>query len=91
MSTTSLDFAVAADTILLDDAIFTAIAADGALAAGAFRLGTAALDADDRILYDAATGQIRYDSDGTAARPPSCSPRVTPGTGAAPSADFVGY
>src|SRR6185436_11079261 len=45
------DFSVPADTLFLDDAIFTGIAA-GTLAAGAFRAGTSALDADDRILYD---------------------------------------
>jgi Ca2+-binding RTX toxin-like protein len=49
--------------VLLDDAIFTAVA-PGALAAGAFRLGTAQ-DADDRILYDSATGELRYDGDGS--------------------------
>ena len=47
------DFAPGIDKIQLDDAIFTAIGAVGALAAGAFALGTVALEADDRILYDA--------------------------------------
>ena len=33
----------------------------------AFQLGTAALDGDDRILYDPTTGALRYDVDGTGA------------------------
>ena len=51
-----LDYVVADDTIFLDRAIFTGIAANGTLAATAFRAGTVAVDADDRIMYDAATG-----------------------------------
>ena len=39
--------------------------ATGALASAAFRLGAAAADADDRILYDPTTGALRYDADGT--------------------------
>jgi hypothetical protein len=42
------DFAPAFDTFFLDDAAFAGLAA-GTLAAGAFRNGAAALDADDRI------------------------------------------
>jgi hypothetical protein len=54
------------DTILLDDAIFTGLTA-GALPAGAFVTGTAAADADDRILYDSATGNLFFDADGNGA------------------------
>jgi len=36
----------------------------GALASGAFRIGKTAVDANDRILYDAATGNLWYDRDG---------------------------
>ncbi len=58
------DFAAADDTIALDDAVFAALA-PGALAGGAFRVGTAAQDLDDRIIYDQASGQLFYDSDGS--------------------------
>jgi serralysin len=54
------------DTIRLENAIFTTLAA-GALSAGAFRLGAAAADADDRIIYNNANGQLFYDSNGNAA------------------------
>jgi Ca2+-binding RTX toxin-like protein len=55
------------DTILLDDAIFTALGSPGALAAGAFKAGPAATDADDRIIYNATTGALFYDQDGNGA------------------------
>jgi hypothetical protein len=54
------------DTIWLDDAIFAMLAA-GRLAAGAFRIGTAAADADDRIVYNSTNGQLIYDANGSAA------------------------
>ena len=52
-----------ADTIVLENAIFTGIAL-GALNANALRVGAAAADADDRIVYDPATGNLFFDSDG---------------------------
>ena len=45
--------------------VFPALTTPGALTAAAFRQGVAANDASDRILYDPATGIIRYDADGT--------------------------
>lgn len=48
-------FVAADDTIQLENAIFTPLVATGTLAA------------EDRILYDALTGQLWYDSDGTGA------------------------
>ena len=59
------DFARVDDTIYLSRAIFTKAGANGALAASAFVVGTAAADADDRIVYNAATGKIYYDADGS--------------------------
>jgi Ca2+-binding RTX toxin-like protein len=58
------DFNVTDDTIQLDNAVFTTLA-DGTFAAGQFVTGTAAQDAQDRIIYDSATGALFYDSDGT--------------------------
>jgi Ca2+-binding RTX toxin-like protein len=55
------------DMIALDDAFFTAIGALGTLAAGAFTNGTAATEADDRIIFDSATGALLYDADGNGA------------------------
>jgi Ca2+-binding RTX toxin-like protein len=52
------------DTILLENAIFTGLAAGG-LNPNAFVNGTAAADADDRIIYDAATGRLFFDADGS--------------------------
>lgn len=61
------DFSTVYDTIGIDNAIFTAVGANGALASAAFYKGAAAHDASDRIMYDPATGAILYDSDGTGA------------------------
>jgi len=83
------DFAPAFDTFFLDDAAFAGLAA-GTLAAGAFRNGPAALDADDRILYDAATGHILFDADGSAAAAAVLFATVTPGL-VLTNADFFGY
>lgn len=61
------DFSVAADTIGLDNAIFTAIGALGTLAAAAFRRNSTGLagDSSDRIIYETDTGNLFYDSNGT--------------------------
>jgi Ca2+-binding RTX toxin-like protein len=59
-------FTAGSDKIALDDAIFTQLTA-GALNPNAFFAGTAAHDADDRIIYDQATGNLYYDADGNGA------------------------
>jgi serralysin len=56
------DFRPGADRILLDRAIYPGIGA--ALTANEFFRGAAARDADDRIVYDPATGSLLYDRNG---------------------------
>ncbi|WP_315986494.1 calcium-binding protein [Microvirga sp. Mcv34] len=51
------------DKIQLDSAIFAALP-KGALTEDAFHVGTAAADANDRIIYDNTTGSLSYDADG---------------------------
>ena len=64
---TITDFNVADDTMQLENAIFTALGvAPGILSAGALVIGTAALDAANRIVYNSDTGALFYDSDGNA-------------------------
>ncbi|MFJ5487212.1 hypothetical protein ACIKTA_06070, partial [Hansschlegelia beijingensis] len=58
------DFIAADDSIRLENGVFKGLAA-GALKAGAFYAGTAAHDADDRIIYDQASGSLFFDRDGT--------------------------
>lgn len=59
------DFSSAFDTIALSKTIFTKIPS-GFLARDAFRIvGTDTPDAEDRIIYDRATGFLSYDPDGT--------------------------
>lgn len=59
------DFSHVDDTIRLENAIFTGLGlTTGTLAAAQFHTGAAAHDADDRIIYNSANGQILYDADG---------------------------
>jgi len=58
-----MDFNVRDDTIWLDDSVFQGLGL-GALPSGAFAKGTAATQADDRIIYDAKTGNLYFDPDG---------------------------
>jgi Ca2+-binding RTX toxin-like protein len=66
---TITDFIVGQDAIGLDDAIFTTVLADvnQKLTAEGFRVGAAAQDADDRIIYNNVTGALSFDADGTGA------------------------
>jgi len=57
------DLASGVDKIALDALIFVGLT-PGALSAGAFHIGSAAGDADDRIIYDHGTGALYFDNDG---------------------------
>lgn len=82
------DFSVAEDSIKLSRAAFGKAGPAGTLSAGAFHQGTAAADADDRIVYDQATGRIFYDPDGIGTAGQVLFATVTAGT-ALTHADFV--
>jgi len=85
-----VDFSVAENAFLLSRAVFTGIAGTGTLAANAFVVGTAAQDAADRIIYDAATGSVFYDADGTGAGAAILFARVYPNL-ALTNADFIAF
>jgi len=58
------------DMNLADNIVFDALAYSGPIrsaTAAEFRVGTAALDADDRIIYDYSTGVFWFDADGNGA------------------------
>jgi Ca2+-binding RTX toxin-like protein len=61
---TITDYNVAADTIRIDNAIFTNVGANGTLSAAFFRIGAAAADSNDYIIYNSANGALSYDADG---------------------------
>ena len=73
------DFEAGIDRFALDDAVFAGLA-PGALSAGAFVTGSAAGDADDRIVYDGATGRLLFDADGNGAGAAVQFASVAPGT-----------
>jgi serralysin len=60
------DFRIGEDKIGLDKSIFTTLP-KGALNADAFYVGAAAHDATDRVIYNAKTGGLFYDDDGSGA------------------------
>ena len=61
------DFSHVDDTLQLENAIFTKIGATGGLNANYFKVGTAAADANDYIIYNHSTGGLFYDADGNGA------------------------
>ncbi|MBC7312012.1 MAG: calcium-binding protein, partial [Rhizobium sp.] len=63
------DFSVADDAIWLENGVFTALGAAGALSSAAFVRNTTGLaqDASDRLIYESDTGELYYDSNGSAA------------------------
>jgi Ca2+-binding RTX toxin-like protein len=84
-----VNFTPADDSVRLSRSVFTAVAA-GTLAADAFHVGTAAADAEDRIVYNQGTGQIFYDADGSGAGAAILFAAVAAGT-VLTSADFIAY
>lgn len=58
------DFNVATDTMQLENAVFTGLAA-GALAANAFFIGLQAVDLNSRIIYNTENGNLYFDQDGS--------------------------
>ena len=66
---TITDFGHGDDQIIFDRAVFKAFAGDaaGALSAAAFMIGTAALTADQHLVYDDVKGELYYDDDGNGA------------------------
>jgi serralysin len=71
------DFNVADDTIILDAGIFNALGTS--VEAGEFVVGTAAQDANDRIIYNSQTGDLLFDRDGTGSAAAVQFAEVTPG------------
>ena len=88
---TVTDFDVPSDTIRLDDAIFTALSGPGRLSAAEFAWTEdgQAVDGDDRIVYDARTGQLSYDADGSGAGGPLVFARINLHLTELANADFV--
>jgi Ca2+-binding RTX toxin-like protein len=82
-----LDFSSADDTICLSRSVFKALSA-GALDGAAFWAGSTAHDADDRIIYDSATGSLYYDADGNGAGVQALFATVAAGA-ALGAADFL--
>lgn len=83
-----VNFSPADDVMRLIGAAFPGLSTAGTLAAAEFRAGAAAQTAAHRILYDPATGVLRYDADGTG---PLASVRVATFSNnpAVTNADFV--
>ena len=62
-----MDWSAPSDTIQLENAVFKKLTKTGTLSASFFRLGSKALDANDYVGYNKATGDLWYDANGSAA------------------------
>ena len=62
---TIADFSVEDDTLVFSAAGFGGNLTSGMLASQMFTVGTAATNSDHRFVYDAGSGDLSYDSDGT--------------------------
>jgi Ca2+-binding RTX toxin-like protein len=71
LTTTGIDtidgFNATDDTIQLENGIFTKLTVVGTLNTANFKIGTAAVDVDDFIVYNNSTGALFYDADGSGA------------------------
>ncbi len=83
---TIFDFSRGIDRIGLSGAQWSALGPT--LTAGEVRIGTAAIDANDRLIYDAATGNLSYDADANGAAAAVLFAVLTPGLALA-AIDFV--
>jgi len=78
---TLVDFDRSDDVIWLKRSVFTTLGGAGThLPSGEFRLGTKAVDSNDHILYDSASGALRYDADGSGAGAAVLFALLEPGT-----------
>src|SRR5688572_2073424 len=62
---TITDFTAGQDRLVLDNDVFTKLGAAGALSASRFTIGAAATTTAHRLVYDDATGELYYDSNGS--------------------------
>jgi Ca2+-binding RTX toxin-like protein len=77
---TITDFSAVDDRFELDASVFKTVGPVGALLAEAFIAGPAAADANDRIVYDAVSGNLFYDADGSGAGSAILFAMLSPGT-----------
>ena len=82
-----MNFSSGNDVIFLASPAFSALP-DGPLGAESFVEGTRALDDNDHVIYDQATGVIRYDPDGAGGTAAVIFARMTPGFDLS-AADFL--
>ncbi len=82
-------FNVVDDTIWLDRSVFSAMTNTGALAAGAFINAAAAINADNHIIFNSATGGLYYDADGNGAGAAIQFATMSNMVGKLSTADFV--
>lgn len=82
------DFNVADDMIALSAGVFGAAGSVGMLSADALVIGAAAVDGDDRIIYNASVGMLYYDADGSGAGEAIAFARLVAGL-ALTAADFA--
>ena len=64
---TITDFSVVDDTIQLENSVFTKLTATGVLNADNFKIGAAATDVNDYVIYNNDTGALFYDANGSGA------------------------